>query len=110
MGEIIKNFMIHGGKFVAWLCGHTHVDYMYYSTKYPDILCIVIDQAGCLRGTNTGDRNVNANSRTCANYISIDTQNSLIKIVRIGYSMNRLMNSHQYMCYDYINRKVLNEG
>lgn len=110
MGEIIKNWMDNGGHFIAWLCGHTHIDLMYYSTKYPDILCIVIDQAGCLRGTNTGDRNLNANSRTCANYISVDTQNGLIKIVRIGYNMNRLMNSHRYLCYDFVNKKVLNEG
>lgn len=110
VGEILKAWKLRGGKFVAWLCGHVHVDFMWYPTKYPDMLCVVLDQAGHLRDIGTGDRNNNLKSRTCANYISIDTQNGLIKIVRIGYTMNKLMNSHQYMCYDYINKKVLNEG
>lgn len=110
IAAILAEFMESGGKFVAWLCGHTHVDYMWYSTNYPDILCIVLDQAGCRRGTNTGDRNSELSTRTCANFYSIDTQNGLFKIVRIGYDMNKLMNSHRYLCYDYINRKVLNEG
>ena len=110
VANIIQNWMNNGGKFVVWLCGHTHVDFMWYSTKYPNILCVVLDQAGCLRGTNTGDRSTNLDSRVCANYYSIDTQNGLFKIVRVGYTMNKLMNSHEYLCYDYINRKVLNEG
>lgn len=110
VGEILKTWMTGGGKMVAWICGHRHMDYMYYSTKYPDILVVVVDQAGCLRGTNSGNRSQTLRSRTCANYYSIDTQNGLFKIVRFGYTMNKYLNSHRYLCYDYVNKKVLNEG
>ncbi|MBR3466099.1 MAG: metallophosphoesterase [Bacteroidales bacterium] len=110
IANIIQNWMGRGGKFVAWLCGHTHVDYMWYPTKYPDILCVVIDQAGCLRGTNSGDRAAGTNNRPCINYYSVDTKNGLFKIVRIGCSINRLMVEKRYMCYDYINKKVIREG
>lgn len=110
VAEIIKAWINRGGKYVVWLCGHTHADYMWYAENFPNMLCIVIDQAGCRRGTNVGARPQSLSSRVCANYISIDTQNGLIKIVRVGFTMNKFMNSHQYMCYDYINRKVLNEG
>lgn len=110
IGNIISNWIDNGGKYVVWICGHTHVDFMWYPTNYPNMLCVVIDQAGCLRGTNTGDRNSSLDSRVCANYYSFDTQNGLMKIVRIGYTQNRLMNKHEYLCYDYINRIILNEG
>ena len=109
VGDIISLWKSNGGKFVAWLSGHTHMDYMYYPSKYPDLLVIDCDQAGCVRGTNTGDRKEGTPSRTCANFISIDTEAGLLKIVRIGYTMNRLLNSHELICYNYISKKVLNE-
>jgi len=110
VGEILNAWIGRGGKMIAWLCGHTHNDYMWYSTKYPNILCVVIDQAGWLRPYGSGDRSKGLLSRTCANYYAFDTQNGLIKIVRIGHNMNKYMVSYEYLCYDYINRKVLNEG
>lgn len=110
VGEILNAWIGRGGKMIAWLCGHIHNDYMWYSTKYPNILCVVIDQAGWLRPYGSGDRSKGLLSRTCANYYTFDTQNGLIKIVRIGYNMNKYLVSHEYLCYDYINRKVLNEG
>lgn len=110
MGSIISSWMTRGGKFVAWLCGHVHRDYMYYSKLFPEILIIAVDQAGCLRGTDTGFRDVNGLSGVACNITSIDTQNGFIKLLRFGYDMNKYLNRHQYMCYDYINKVVLNEG
>lgn len=110
VAEIIKAWKNNGGKYVVWLCGHTHADYMWYAANFPDMLCIVINQAGCLRGTTVGARDTDMESRTCANFVSIDTQNGVIKLVRIGFSLDKWMNSHRYLCYDYVNRVVLNEG
>lgn len=110
IAAIITSWMQRDGKFVAYICGHVHRDRMYYSTKYPDILVVACDQAGTLRPSHTGVRNHAYGSGTAFNVITIDTQNGLIKLIREGFDMNQFLNSHKYMCYDYINKKVLNEG
>ena len=111
MGEILKYWMEErGGKFVAWISGHVHRDYMYYSTKYPDILIIACDCAGSLTANHHTKKLQASDLNGISNYYSIDTQNGLIKFVRIGHTLNMYFNSHSYLCYDYINKKVLNEG
>lgn len=112
-GEIIKAWMQNGGKFIAWVSGHRHVDGLWYPTKFPEIPSITLDQAGWLRGGGTSNRYVSLVSeryRLCANFYSIDTENGYIKIVRIGQNMNKLMRVVNYLCYDYINKKVISES
>ena len=108
--EIIRTWMNDGGKFIAWLCGHCHSDLMFYPEKYPDILCIAVDQAGNLRGTSLADRPEGADSRFCANYYGIDTQHGLFKVVRLGgLKRDRFLVAKDVLCYDYVNRKVIFE-
>ena len=110
IADIVEAWRTNGGKYVAWLCGHNHRDYMFYPTDYPNLLNISCDQAGTLRPSHTGVRDNAYNDSNVFNIVTIDTQNGLIKLIRSGYTMNHLLNSHIYMCYDYINKKVLNEG
>lgn len=108
-GDIINSWVENGGKYVAWLSGHTHYDMMQYPAKYPELLNITCDQAGNLRGNNSTDRSV-VDNHYCANYYSFDTQNGLIKIVRVGLNLNRSLRSISTLCYDYINKKVISES
>lgn len=110
IAAIITSWLSRGGKFVSWICGHSHRDMMYYSNNYPDILVIACDQAGINRPSSQGIRDHAYNTGTIFNIVTIDTQNHLIKLIRNGNNMNKYLNSHVYMCYDYINRKVMNEG
>lgn len=105
MGEIIKYYMEHGGHFVAWLCGHTHKSGLFYSDKFPDILNICIDKAGETRENWYVDR---AQGSLTANYLGIN--HSYIKIARLGIKNNVLFQPMNYLCYDYINKKVISEG
>ncbi len=107
--DIVRKWVDKGGKFVAWLAGHCHKDMLYYPSKYPDLLCVVVDQAGNLRGNNLTDREEDLSTRFCANYYSVDTQNSLFKIVRLGLPLNRFLIPKTVLCYDYKNRKVIYE-
>lgn len=109
LGDIVQAWVDKGGKFVVWLCGHCHNDMLFYPTRYPELLCLAIDQAGNLRGNNVTDRGEDLVSRMCANFYGIDTQNGLLKIVRIGLPMNRFMVSKDVLCYDYINKVVIYE-
>lgn len=109
-GEIIKTWMSAGGKFVAWLCGHVHGDLMYYPKPFPNILTIAINQAGSLGWNNIAAERDTTFARCVANYIAVDTTHSLLKIVRIGMKDSRLLVPTTYLCYDYANHKVIQEG
>ena len=108
IGDIIQSWMNSGGKYLAWLSGHTHTNYMYYPAKYPEMLVIGLPQAGNTRGTSDSDRANDSAMHTCANYIVFDTQNSLIKIVRIGKTTNRLFFDQTKLCYNYSEKSVYN--
>ena len=109
IGDIVQAWVDKGGRFIVWLCGHCHSDMLYYPEKYPGLLCLAIDQAGYLRGSNLSDRPDDSESRVCANFYGIDTQNGLFKIVRLGMSLDRYMVRRDFLCYDYRNRKVIFE-
>ena len=110
LADIVQAWVNDGGKFVAWLSGHCHADLMFYSEYYPDLLCVAVDQAGNLRGNSLSDRPEGGESRACANFYSVDTQNGLFKIVRIGgLTRDRFMVEKDVLCYDYINRVVIFE-
>ena len=87
------------------MCGHEHVDEVGYTTK--GILNIVSECVtddvywqNCKRdkGTKTYD---------CFNIVSVDTNQGLIKIVRVGDDNDIYMRKKQYTCIDYINKTVI---
>ena len=110
IGDILQKWQDNGGKFVAWICGHTHVDRFYYPKKYPNLLNIVIDQAGSLREHAIARRNQSEENNNCANFYSIDTQNGYIKIVRLGLTTNRLLRKINFLVYNYKTKIVREEG
>lgn len=108
IADVIQAWMNNGGKYVVWLSGHTHSEYMYYPAKYPDMLCLGLPQAGNTRGTNEADRADDSPGHTCANLIVVDTQNTLLKIVRFGKTLNRYFFDQTKLCYNYSDRSVYN--
>ena len=110
LADIVQSWVDDGGKFVAWISGHCHSDLMFYPEKYPDLLCVAVDQAGNLRGNNLSDRPEEADSRFCANFYSIDTVNGLFKIIRLGgLKRDRFLVEKDVLCYDYLNKVVVFE-
>ncbi len=109
-GDLIQHFKDNGGKFVAWISGHTHSDQFYYPLRYPDILTVVINQAGALRPHGSANRPADMDMRMCANYYAIDTASGLLKIVRLGLTNDRFLRPKNTLCYDYIHKKVISEG
>lgn len=108
--DIINAWKQRGGKFIAFICGHMHYDLMYYPTNYPDLLCVSVNQAGWLRPATNNENRTDYRDRLCANYYAIDQTKGHFKIVRIGLDSDRMLRPIHYICYDYINKKVINEG
>lgn len=111
IGDILQRYIDGGGKFVAWLCGHYHTYHMFYPKKYPTVLNVVVGQAGNSRGGNWAYRpSSDPILRTLANYVSVDAEDGLIKFVRLGLTSNRRLRKVNYLCYDYVNKRVISEG
>lgn len=109
IADIIKNFMDNDGKFVAWICGHTHIDSIVFCPEYPNILNVIADNTGYTKPHGEAVKSSypeHANS----NIYVIDTENGLFKIVRVGVNINRFFDEKNILCYDYVNRVILNEG
>ena len=106
LAEIIQTWVNNGGKFIAWLSGHTHIDYMYYSRKYPDLLCIGLPQAGNTRGTAVADRAEDSPMHPCANLYVVDTNSHLIKIIRFGLTLTRTLMKIETLCYNYESKTI----
>lgn len=96
-----------GAKFVAWLSGHTHRDYMYYSQYFPNILIIGVAQAGDLRDEYTYNRN---DVCLTANLVFIDTYFHYIKLIRTGHNNRYYLRPINYLCYNYSSRNVISQG
>ena len=101
IGDVIKSWMDNGGKYIAWLSGHTHTEYMYYPAKYPNMLVIGLPQAGNTRGDAAADRANDSAMHSCANLIVFDTQHTLIKIIRFGKTLDRRLMKFETLCYNY---------
>ena len=101
LGDVIQTWVNNGGKYIVWLSGHTHTEYMYYPTKFPNMLVLGLPQAGNQRGNYMADRGNDSDMHTCANLVIVDTQNTLLKIIRIGKKIDRNFMRFETLCYNY---------
>lgn len=86
------------GTFICYICGHEHIDYVGYSTKYPSQL-ICIAQGGVVDSQSRPEteahwqsmydtpRVVGTSTQDSFNVYGIDTVNRLVKIVKIGSTL-----------------------
>ena len=107
IGDIIQTWVNNGGKYVVWLSGHTHTEYMYYPAKYPNFLVMGLPQAGNTRTNNLNERGDNSPQHYCANIYVIDTQNTLFKVIRVANTLDKWLISREFLCYNYSTKQVL---
>ena len=108
IGNIIEYYIGEGINFAAFICGHTHNNLLFYPKKYPNILNVCIDMAGNLRDMYYADQGTMGGF--IANVVSFNTSANLLKIVRLGVKSDYMLTPIKYLCYDYNNRKVIQEG
>jgi len=101
LGSIVDSFMTNGGDFICYLSGHTHRDKFGILTNYPNQLQINIDKP---TSDNTWSDHVSVGGTKsgCAfNLVSIDTQEKIIRLVRVGSNYDRYMRHIGELCYRY---------
>lgn len=98
------------GTFIAYLSGHEHGDFIGYSTFFPDQLHLNMNVSCCMPefadynfGEEVSDlaRVEGTVTEDCFNVYSFDIENKLVKVVRVGSSVNDLMEDRKKACYTF---------
>lgn len=106
----IETFIQNGGEFICWLCGHNHKNRIAKCTNSPNITVVQIENAGSFNSWTTHSNNRTATglySRTCANAVSVNTDDKLLKLVRFGTNIDSHMRKADYLCFDYSTHQVI---
>ena len=107
----IKNFIDGGGKFICWLCGHDHKDFMGLATADNRQLVVGVSLAQCGTRTNYSvmDRIEGTKSQDLFNIIGFDTYNKHIRILRIGADFDIFMRSKKSLCINYETKAIISQ-
>ena len=96
--DAVKDFKQGGGAFVCWLGGHTHNDFMSVNSDYPDQLFVTVGTVSPLVSGNWSDID---QEDVLANVVTVDTLNSIVKVLRYGDHLTRCFNSHKFFAWNY---------
>jgi hypothetical protein len=109
--ENVDSFIDSGGKFICYLAGHSHLDYILRSKKHPRQMCLVITSARYSYGSDCArSQSKNNMDYDSYNYIGVDLTHSVIKVQRIGMNTNAWMQEHNTMCWDFKNSKLISDN
>ena len=110
--ELLLPAVDDGGKFICHICGHTHWDLIVKSTTYPDQLCVVIDALSRSQGNQYSDtqRTDATKSQDLANLIAFDTSSGVIKIIRIGASIDHYLREKNCITINYNTGAIITQN
>lgn len=106
--NMIQDFIKDGGILICLLAGHEHVDSILTAKGYNGQFMVDIASANHEKhpdGTVTNDQS--SPFYDCFDFLGIDSDNGLMKIVRIGWNMDSSMKIRESLCYDYFNGEVI---
>ena len=106
----VHTFINSGGKFICWLVGHVHCDYIVKSDIYPEQLFVAIANAYCGQVDADCERVQGDKSEDCFNIISFNTELKLIKIFRVGVSIDSYMRQRNTICIDYDSQVIVSQS
>lgn len=105
-------FIAANGKFVCYLVGHSHIDYVAKSIDYPSQLSIAIDCLNRALCNNYSDvqRTDGLRSQDLANLVSIDTASHVIKIIRVGANRDHYLRGKNCITIDYTDGTIVTQN
>ncbi len=110
--KILGDFIKDGGKFIANLTGHWHIDYAGYTANGVLNLSVEIGSAGAVgseqldgRPQIQGERGYDA-----FNVINVNASTGIFEIVRIGNNSDSIGREKTSLVYDYLNKTVISEN
>lgn len=105
--DTIDEFINNGGDFVSWLCGHMHRDFVGVAKNHPN-QTIIVETAARMHMYGTNDfRKQYTQTQDAFTVLTIDTENKLIKMIRIGNEYDPYLRHKFTLCLNYSTKKVL---
>ncbi len=103
--DLIIAFIQQGGKYVCNLAGHYHHDLIGYTAG--GVLNIAVECATKWYHWCDGIRIPGTRTYDCFNVMSVDTDQQLIRLIRIGDNTDNTLRIKRTLCYDYAKRKLI---
>lgn len=102
----VSTFINNGGKFICYMIGHEHADYVGHPVGHSDQL--IISLASASSGRSETPLNINdlprydgTKSCDCFNVITFDSERNVIKCIRVGADINMYEEPRTAFSYDY---------
>ena len=108
----VQDFIDGGGKFVCWLCGHTHADMFRHPASYPHQLYVAVANAGMNAHTVTASgcqlyREDGGQSQDLFNLVSVNPVRNTLTIVRVGADRDTIGRHIGTVVYDYAENEII---
>lgn len=109
--DAVETFIGNGGKFIAWIGGHRHVDCIGMLTNYNQCQ-INVATASSGHGWyivplgDDCDRTDGTRQQDCFNIYSVDTEKTHLRVFRVGSNVDRDGRDKNALLYDYANKVV----
>ena len=104
---VVDTFISDGGEFVCWLSGHTHADFIGTVNNHVNQIQVIISTAKTINTDGDSARTEGTKTQDCFNVFVVDGVNHLIKIIRIGASVDRYMRSRKTLCVNYLTKAIV---
>ncbi len=107
--QIVNTFMNNGGKFITYLTGHAHQDFLCTPQDYPNQLLrsIGTSRVDLLNGDVAKVHGTN--SEDLFEIVCINTNLKYITFYRIGSNCDRIGRCIESLVYDYENMRIVYE-
>lgn len=105
----VDGFMRSGGKFVGYLQGHYHADFIAKCAEFPSQLIFSI---GSSKSGEVRDYKHTVGTRFQDEFqvVAIDTKNTIVKVFKVGANIDRYGRTKGSVCLNYTTGEVLGEG
>lgn len=106
----VASFIDNGGRFITWLCGHIHRDYISVVENHQDQLVIHIACASSISGQTAycdSERKVGTIGQNAFDILGIDLYNDTIRILRVGDNMDSWMRERNTIAINYNYKKII---
>lgn len=106
----VQSFINGGGKFICYIAGHQHTDYVCYNSNYPDQIFFVVTCAYPDMRFTDQMRATGTPTATCCNMIAFDTTTKSIKVLRFGAKEDYLLRPREYLVYNYQTKAIVRQS
>ncbi len=100
---LTANNNANAGRFICWLSGHTHADYVCIAKNTTQLVLTIDTASHRTRDIGYSDTERVADTKTMDlfNLLAIDTYQKLIKVMRVGANLDSWMRKKDTMCIQY---------